>query len=141
MSLEIVYSLPPREIYEACDKAFKISGRRNVMWTIGRKLYNPDRCFVDPPLMAHEELHSQRQIASGSVETWWHQYLDDREFRFEEEVLAHKEEWRVVRETVSSRQQRRKHLAFITDRLSSRMYGYLVTRDEAKRLVTGRSDP
>lgn len=137
MKLEIVYAPPPQEIYEACDKRFKIRGRRGVMYCVGAKLFNPDHVFVDPLLMAHEQVHCDRQLASGDIVSWWLQYLDDKEFRFDEELLAHREEWRLIKETVPSRQQRRKSLAFITGRLSGSLYGNLVTREQAKRLITG----
>lgn len=136
MTLEILIARPPDEIYEACDAAFHIRGRRGVIWTVGPRLYNPDNIYIDPPLRAHEEVHSRRQIASGDVEGWWRDYLADKEFRFCEELLAHQEEWRVVRDTVPRRQQRRQALGYITTRLSSSLYGNLVTKTEAKRLIT-----
>lgn len=136
MGVEIVFTRPPHDLFEACDAQFKIRGRRGVIFTVGGIIYNPDRIQIDAALLAHEEVHSARQIASGDVYDWWDQYLSDKGFRFAEELVAHQEEWRVVRETVSSRQQRRRHLGFITARLSGSLYGNLVSRIEAKRLIT-----
>lgn len=136
MSLEIVIGPPPRDIYEACDAKFKVRGRRFIIFTVGDKLYNPDNAVIEPWLWAHEEVHSKRQLASN-VDDWWRAYLANKQFRFEEELVAHQEEWRVAKEVMSSRQQRRKQLGVITDRLSGGLYGHLVTREEAKRLIAG----
>ncbi len=75
-------------------------------------------------------------MAAGDITAWWDQYLGNKEFRFSEELVAHQEEWRVIRETVPSRQQRRQQLGYITSRLSGSLYGNLVSRIEAKRLIT-----
>jgi hypothetical protein len=136
MSLQIVFTPPPDHIYEACDAQFKIRGRRGVIWTVGGLLHNPDRIQIDPALLAHEQVHSTRQLAAGDIETWWTLYLESKEFRFAEELLAHQEEWRVIRDTMSSRQQRRQALGYITSRLSGSLYGNLVSKTEAKRLIT-----
>lgn len=134
--MEIVFSRPPAEIFEACDKAFGIRGRRGVIFTVGPHLYNPDRIYIDPPLLAHEQVHSDRQLASGNVELWWREYLESPDFRFHEELVAHQREWEVIQKTVPSRQQRRQCLGFITARLSGSLYGHMVSRDKAKRLIT-----
>jgi hypothetical protein len=136
MSLKIVIAPPPDHIYEACDAKFKIRGRRGVIFTVGGQLFNPDNIYIDPPLLAHEQVHSTRQLATGDVPTWWDQYQVNKEFRFAEELVAHQEEWRVIRGTMSSRQQRRQALGYITSRLSGSLYGNLVTKTEAKRLIT-----
>lgn len=140
MTLRVVWERPPQEIYDACDKAFGVRGKRGVIWTIGPLLYNPDRIHIDPALFAHEQVHSNRQLASGDVPGWWNQYLADKEFRFAEELVAHKEEWRVIRETVPSRTDRRRQLAYVTDRLSGSLYGNLVSRKEARRLIVGSAE-
>lgn len=136
MTLQIVIAPPPRHIYEACDAQFKIRGRRGVVFTVGGSLFNPDNIHIDPALFAHEQVHSTRQLAAGNIEAWWNQYLENKEFRFAEELVAHQEEWRVIRDTMSSRQQRRQALGYITSRLSGSLYGSLVTKTEAKRLIT-----
>lgn len=136
MALIIVNEKPPIEIYEGCDLRFKIRGRRGVIFTVGGKLYNPDGVHIEPWLLAHEEVHSTRQLASGDVNRWWAQYLDDKQFRFREELEAHREEWAVIQEKVSSRQQRRANLAFICKRLSGSLYGNMVSCQEAKRIIT-----
>lgn len=136
MTLQIVHSPPPIEIYEACDQRFHIKGRRGVVFTVGGKLFNPDRVHIEPWLLAHEEVHSRRQLASGNVNAWWAKYLDDTRFRYVEELEAHREEWAIIQEQVSSRQQRRANLAFICKRLSGSLYGHMVSFQEAKRIIT-----
>lgn len=135
MSLIVVFEQPPFEILEGCRAAFNIAGKRGLLFCVGDRLYNPDRADIEPWLMRHEEVHSRRQLAAGRVNAWWSKYLTDKTFRFDEELLAHQAEWRAVQEMVSSRQQRRKWLAFIAGRLSGPIYGHMVTKERAKRLV------
>lgn len=137
MTLTMVRRPPPFEIYEACDAQFGIKGKRGVFFTIGELLFNPDGVHITPWLFRHEEVHSARQMASGNVNAWWGKYLSDRTFRFEEELAAHREEWKAIQELASSRQQRRSELAYICERLSSGLYGHLVTKARAKALITG----
>ncbi len=138
--LEIIYGPPPSDIYEACNAKFKVGRIRGVIYTVGSFLYNPDGVTIDPALMAHEQVHSTRQIVSGDINGWWGKYLEQPSFRFKEELYAHQREWEVIQTEFSSRQQRRKQLAFITERLSGPLYGRMVSKAEAHRLITGGSE-
>lgn len=137
MSLEIVCELPPADIYEACDKKFGIRGRKGVVWTVGGKLYNPDAVKIDPALFAHEQVHSDRQLAAASIEAWWRDYLENPQFRFDEELIAHQVEWKVAKQVIPSYERRVYALNFIIDRLSGPLYGNMIERRYAKRLILG----
>lgn len=134
MSLEIVHAWPPN--IEVLRKHFKIPDTGLVLFTLGPKLYQPNPFDIHPSLMAHEEVHSQRQAAAGDLELWWKAYIANPEFRFAEELPAHREEWRVIKEMIPQRVERRLWLKFFAERLSGSLYGNMVTFAEAKRSIT-----
>lgn len=137
MALKVIQALPPN--FDEVVAAFPSANRHGVIFTYGDRLFNPSNVHIEPWLMAHEEVHSARHAAAGDVEVWWRQYLVDKTFRFEEELPAHREEWRVIRELVPSRAERRFHLKFVAQRLAGPLYGNIVTLDKARRLIVNAS--
>jgi hypothetical protein len=133
MALQIINGRPPN--FAQVLAVFPYAKTPGVIFTYGSALYCPGLPEIDVPLMAHETLHSQRQGADPDA--WWSQYLESLDFRFDEERLAHIEEYRVVRETIPLRATRRRYLKFIATRLSGPLYNHLVTFAEAKRIITG----
>lgn len=130
MIQRIVYDRPP--VYGRAVMAF---GRvaESAIYSYGDVIYNPARIEITPSLRAHEAVHGQRQIDRG-VEAWWDLYFEDPQFRFLEELVAHREEWAYIRDRVG-RNERRHHLKEIAKRLSGPLYGRMVKLDKAKRLI------
>lgn len=130
--MRIVYNYPP--IYQKVVKAFPAARSEGVIFTYGDTIFNPSKCSIPPAILAHEEVHSRRQgKTAGLIEEWWDQYLVDKQFRFDEELIAHKEEynWYIK----SSLREKRIALNFIAKRLSSPVYGNLTTLKRAKRIL------
>src|SRR5581483_9466496 len=82
----VVNAEPPR--IDEIDAAFKVRGKP-VLFAFGEMIYNPAGVEVPPELLAHEEVHGERQRALGSVDVWWDRYLADPAFRLAEELPAH----------------------------------------------------
>lgn len=135
-SFRIVIGKPA--CFDRVSAAFGLQDKRGLIMTIGATCWNVDGWHMDEPLIAHEKLHSQRQLAYGDLDGYLDLYLTNPEFRFAEELLAHQEEWRCIKDTIPLRSARRERLWVAVDRLSSPMYGALVTRGEAKRMILGR---
>lgn len=84
--------------------------------------------------MDHEEVHSKRQGKNLDViEEWWNRYLIDKQFRFNEELLAHKAEyqWFLSNMPKFSKQALKK----ISKRLSSPLYGKMANQKQAEKLL------
>lgn len=94
-------------------------------------IYVPSGHDLPASLIAHEAVHCQRQAEMG-VDLWWDKYLTDPEFRYHEELLAHRAEWKHLSEN-GSRQVRRQALKETAKRLASPLYNKMVTLDQAKR--------
>jgi hypothetical protein len=73
--------------------------------------------------------------AAGGPEAWWRRYIDDPKFRLEQEIEAYRAQYASV--ASFPRPIRRELLAHIVKSLASGMYGKLVTKEQARRLVAG----
>lgn len=142
--MEIIEKWPP--LIDEIDAAFKVRGRNGVMfaWAEGPEniIYNPSGAFVSFALRAHEAVHCDRQRRyAGGTEAWWREYIANPEFRLLEEVPAHYAEYRYMLGEDSTRKGRRKANAIVARRLSSPLYGSLISYDVAcKVLEIGPAD-
>lgn len=129
--MQIVNAYPPN--FQEILQHFPEASRKGVIFTYGPAIYAPRGVRVSDALIAHEAVHSRRQAEVGGPEKWWRQYIDDVQFRFDEELMAHRAEYRwFVR---NQPQACRQMLHEIAMRLSSKLYGKLVRFEEAKRMV------
>jgi hypothetical protein len=92
----IINERPPN--FEQIKAAFPRAGNPGVLFAYGDRIYNPSGIVVPPALIAHEEVHLNRQRDAGPT-TWWDQYLTDNGFRYNEELLAHAAEFKAQRVT------------------------------------------
>lgn len=130
--MEVKYAFPPN--YAKIVAAFPhVEHNRHVLFCYGRFIWNPYGCTLAERDHAHEKVHSNRQ--GDNPEAWWERYLADPVFRFEEEVLAHVVEYAFVSGPDTARNERRFYLNHIAERLAGPLYGRLITKDLAKRLL------
>lgn len=127
MKQTIIVAKPP--VYAACDAQFKIAGKP-VLFSWGHSIYNPMNVDIPRYLLAHEAVHGERQLKVG-IDAWWDKYLADASFRFEEERVAHRAEWLSYSKWCKL-EQRAPYLEGVAKRLSSELYGNMVTLDEAR---------
>lgn len=124
--MNIVEGYPP--MYAEIAAAFDLSGRKPI-FSWGDKIYNPHRVVLDRALQVHESVHGERQ--GNSPEAWWRRYMDDPGFRLTEELLAHHAEWK-VRCAGLTPNQSYAVLRVMAHRMSSKMYGSLISLHDAK---------
>ncbi len=104
-----------------------------ILYAYGDKIYNPASVYIPVHLLAHECIHSLQQ-RDTTVELWWQRYLADAEFRFEQELEAHRVEYERYGKDWS-RPFRRHYIKTCAERLAGPLYGNHVSRDKAKRLI------
>lgn len=132
--MKIVHGWPPDPILSRIQEAFDLEGTRPVFAFLDT-LYCPyGGAGVDDALIAHEETHAKYQEEMG-LEEWWDRYLRDKQFRFDQELEAYQVQYRHYCKNVSDRNRRVRFLDFIATSLSSKMYGSIVTKEEAMRLI------
>lgn len=127
----VLDTFPPN--YERLCAAFDIRDR-DIIFSYGNVIYNPKGGTITPELMVHEEVHGGRQQAMG-VDNWWDKYIADPEFRLNEELPAHRAEFRLYCANHRDRNARARYLMQIAQRLAGPIYGGCVTYTQAKLLI------
>lgn len=127
----IIVDRPPN--FEQIKIAFPKSDGGNVIFAYAGDIYCPSGAAIPPALIAHEEVHLARQKmmepCSGSAtqwsgpDLWWQYYLEDSEFRYQEELLAHVAEFKVQR-TTNDRNFGARLLTATALRLVASLYDY-----------------
>ena len=125
--MKIVVARPPN--FDLILKSFPLPIMGGVIFTYGDTIYNPSGNNIHPSLIDHESVHSERQ--GDSVDEWWDEYIKDKKFRFMEEMYAHRSEYRYFNKF--GRDIRRRALGHIASKLSSKLYGSMLSLKEAKR--------
>lgn len=128
--MKIIKGWPPNLMKIA--KVFPGAMSDTVIFAYAPDIYCPGQDNLPPQLVAHEGVHIARQLDMG-VEEWWDRYLVDAEWRYHEELLAHRAEYKMICELNPSRQTRRAALKIVGKRLASAMYGKMVTLDRAMK--------
>lgn len=113
-----VIAYPPN--IETIDAAFTVRGKRGIIFAYGDTIYNPDNIIVTESLKAHEQVHSDRQ--GKNPDAWWEKYINVPAFRLNEEIAAHRAEFRQICQSTKSREERAKCLQAISTRLASGLY-------------------
>lgn len=145
MAQEIVIALPP--IYDLIVEVFPfVKTSTGTYFSWGDKIYNPDGVDISKHILAHEAVHGQRQFAFAPahgddldmrIRMWWKMYLHDPQFRYKEELVAHRAEYGAFRGSHKDPKLREYVLGQCAERLSSELYGNIVTYQEARRAIRG----
>jgi len=129
--MEIKIAFPPN--YDKIAAKFDLTGKTPI-FCYGDVIYNPHGGGISADIQAHEAVHTEQQKAMG-VEKWWNKYLEDSEFRLQQEVEAYRAQYKFLLEN-TSRPYRRARTKAIVEDLSSAMYGNLITKEQALKLIT-----
>lgn len=127
--MKIIAKRPPN--YADILAVFPGASGSGVIFAYAPDIYAPGG-QVPAQLIAHEEVHIQRQQDIG-VENWWALYLTDAKFRYDEELLAHRAEYRHMISADTSRQVRRSALKIVAKKLCAPLYGSMVTVQQAMK--------
>ena len=137
--MRIVQALPPN--FDAIATVFPHVRGKPVFFAWGDRIFNPAGVVIPDEIKAHEAVHGKRQ--GHDVAGWWKRYLEDPVFRLAEEIPAHQAEFRHVASLRGAddplpgfRSRREFHRQAIALRLSSKLYGNLISLSAAKRLLS-----
>jgi hypothetical protein len=132
--MRVVDGRPPN--FESIVAVFPGAKHPGVIFTFGGTIYAPG--FKDLPvvLRAHEGVHFSRQTATGMTpDRWWDRYLVDVEYRLDEELKAHRAEYRSYCDLTKSREDRIRYLHTVGAKLAAPLYGAIITAAEARRRI------
>ena len=113
---------------------FPITGQEIFTWN--DTIYNPSGAKLPQWLIAHESVHMQQQ--AEDPESWWTRYLVDPQWRFEQELEAHRAEFNVYCISPGALMNRNKKRAFLkalARRLSSPIYGRCATYQQCRMAI------
>ena len=129
--VEVVDGRPPN--FEAIFAVFPEAAKPGVIFAYGGRIYAPGRKAVTPALQAHEQTHLERQ--GDAPERWWDRYLAETQFRLEEELIAHAREYQAYCRRHAEPGKRALMLEHIAGKLSSPLYGEIITLEDARRAI------
>jgi hypothetical protein len=117
MDVVIKKEFPPN--IEDIRKAFPLTGTE--IFAYDKVIYHPGAGQLTIPLIAHEKCHFEQQ--GNHVAWWWKEYIANPDFRFEQELFAHRVELSAFCAMTGNRNYRYKYLDILATRLLSPMYG------------------
>lgn len=129
--MNIVRGTPPN--FRAIVAVFPFAKREGVIFTYGDTIYVNGEPNLPVQLKAHEACHIDQQKRCGGPDAWWERYLLDPTFRLEQELVAHRAEYRTLKHL--DRNGAARSLDFIASRLASPLYGELISKAQARRAI------
>lgn len=129
----VKYSTDPPPVWDKLVKKF------GVKWNRTAVAYG-DTIHADKPLApdidAHERVHLNQQgyTQRGAAE-WFERYLEDPQFRYEQELEAYRIQYRFCADRVKDRNQLARIANRLATLLSGEMYGGIGTHAEALKKI------
>jgi hypothetical protein len=127
--LTVVDARPPN--FDKIVAVLPDAAQSGVMFAYDGKVYWPGgKGPLTRELNDHEAVHLERQKHQG-LDSWWEQYLTDVNFRYNEELLAHRAEYRTFCKRHINPIKRHQFLRQIAKRLASSLYAAGLTDERA----------
>jgi hypothetical protein len=103
----------------------------NLIFTYGDTFFSKNELSYG--LIAHEITHTFQQMKT-SPEEWWKKYLKDEKFRLSQEVEAYRQQYKVYK--MNNDVMPEVMLEKMAQDLSGKIYGNLLSFDEAKKIIS-----
>lgn len=113
---------------------------KGVVYAYNPSIYNPDSIDMWPDLEEHEKVHFKQQ--GNDPDFWWERYLQDPQFRLEQEVEAYAHQLNYFKEKGANNKEL-KDLLFEFAKALTSMYNLDITYQEAEnkiRRYNGRTE-
>lgn len=123
--------LPP--MFERVKQTFNLEGTKPI-FAYKHVIYNPFDGLIDEFMIAHEEVHFAQQDKIGA-DLWWDKYLMDVTFRLEQEIPAYKAQYARAKKRFGYNNGTFRYLQALATDLSGPLYGNLITKSEAIKLI------
>lgn len=134
--MNVIVDKPP--MFEEIAAVFPLARNPLVVFTWGYTIYAPGGPHLSDAIVEHERVHARQQEREGGPESWWRKYLVDPEFRMNEELPAHRAEYRELIKGEKDRNRRAQHLHHVAAKLAGPLYGSAISIFTArKRILAG----
>jgi hypothetical protein len=132
--MKIRKEYPPnyRDIVDALGKP-----PEHVIYCFGDTIYNPSGKEITADLEIHEQVHSKQQ--GTAPELWWDKYLNNSEFRLQQEIEAYGEQYKFACKLVDEIGGGVKMKNWLKEKmaqaLSGKEYGGIITQQAAEARI------
>lgn len=96
----------------------------------GKYLYNPSGKKVPEEIIYHESIHERQQ--GNDIDGWWARYLTDKDFRFNQELEAYREQYQLLKKAGMRGKILEYALDSMAEALSGEAYGSLLSFGSAR---------
>ncbi len=141
IEVTIAQDQPPKWLWEELHKAFDIEDNRTI-YTYGSTIHNPFKAYVADHMVIHETVHMRQQAAmqeeyegNAGPERWWRKYIDDPDFRLDQEAEAYGKQYWFYCQHQGDRNLQAKFLWEIANHLSGGTYKLDVDHSTAQALI------
>ena len=132
--VKISQQKPPQWILDEVKEKWGVIWDSGVIFTYG-KIISTSGGEMTEDLLAHETHHTKQQENFGGKDKWWREYLDNPEFRLEQELECYQRQYQWLIKNEKNKQQVFHFLMHYATSLSGEMYGNLLTQQEAIRKI------
>jgi len=135
------------------EKPYKISKDRPPNWDKIVEVFNPEwnrvavaygdtvhaANLLPEDILHHELVHlRQQEYSKEKAVEWWDRYIADKHFRYGQEAEAYREQYKYLKEKIKDRNLLARHANLLAEKLSSELYGSIVSHREALKIITKR---
>lgn len=132
---EIKHTTDQPPVWGTLQERYGVSWDRTVV-AYGDTIHSA-RLPLPADIEVHERVHLRQQgYTQAGAAVWWKKYLDDPQFRYEQELEAYRAQYQFLRKTVKDRNALTQRTHKLAQLLSSPMYGEVVTLSEALKEIT-----
>lgn len=79
-------------------------------------------------------VHGEQQLEVG-VEWWWERYMENKDFRLQEEIPAHHADYKSFCRHYKDKNQQADYLNYLAEQLSGALYGNIIGKTRAGYLI------
>ena len=128
---QIMHGKPP--VWDAIqEKVGNLEKDRENIWcTYGTEIWCESP--IPEEILEHEKVHVWQQTIRMSKEEWWDKWLNDLEFRYEQELEGYRTQVAVVKERTKDRNRVFSYKVAIAKVLSGPMYGSIMSFNRVLR--------
>lgn len=129
--MQEIKDYPPN--WNVISLAFPLAPQFKAVFPYGDKMYNPFNEIIYPDIELHETIHSKQQ--GNDPEGWWFRYIQDTDFRREQEIQAYGAQYRFLLDNIPNTRATDTLLDELAGSLSSELYGKLLSFGEARSKI------
>lgn len=136
MTQQVYFKKEKPKNWDLLEKKFGVSWERTAV-AYGNTAYSKNPLADD--VKAHELVHLRQQNFNEiDADIWWDKYINDEQFRLEQEVEAYQIQYKYLQARIKDRNELFRRLDKMARDLSGTMYGSLISYNVAIQLIKSK---